>query len=224
MKSRNSAQREEPVLELNNLHQRILSTWTKEHGISYVEFLYKSNFLEDKAMTIYSPVSLLPQRSVSVATSTCVKTSNDLLRIQLIVEEWLHNMCKKDFFAQKPFGMTWFCAIVQWSSSSSILSHHTVTLSTTVPCHQLKCTWRSCSRLSIWLHWENLLFLALQSLQWTQCYECHHQKCRTDQITAKHSVITFHHLSYCLKALLHLIPLTIFLLQYPYYCPKERYF
>ena len=102
-------------------------------------------------------------------TSNCVITPNGLTHIYLIVEEWLHKVCNKTF-AQKPFVMTWFCAIVQWSSSSSILSHHTVTLSTTVPCHQLKCTWRSCSCLSIWLHWENLLFLALQSLPWPQCY------------------------------------------------------
>ena len=169
MKRRNSAQREEPVLEFNNLHQRMLSRWTKEHGIIYVELLYKSNFLEDKSMTVYSPVSLLPQRSVSVAHFYLCQNSKWLDTIHLIVEEWLHKMCNKTF-ARKPFVMTRFCAIVQWSSSSSILSRHTVTLSTTVPCHQLKCTWRSCSCLSIWLHWENLLFLALQSLQWPQCY------------------------------------------------------
>ena len=56
-------------------------------------------------------------------TSTCVITPNCLTHIYLIAEEWLHKMCKKTF-AQKPFVMTWFCAIVQWSSSSSILSHH----------------------------------------------------------------------------------------------------
>ena len=118
--------------------------------------------------------------------------------------------------------MTRFCAIVQWSSSSSVLSHHTVTLSTTVPCHQLKCTWRSCSRLSIWLHWENLLFLALQSLQLPQW---NHQRNRTDQITSRHSVITIHHLSDCLKALLYRMPLTISLLQYVYILlPQSKIF
>ena len=52
-------------------------------------------------MTIYSPLSLLPRPSASVthfypSTSTCVKTPNNLTHMQLIVEEWLHKMCKKD--------------------------------------------------------------------------------------------------------------------------------